>query len=92
MSATIQDELSVALQTAAFDKQSAVLAAHLSEIEAEAESLLDILTTLRAFARHEDAGAIQEALAELAIGLEHLVSHAKTALPVLQQGLDIQPE
>jgi hypothetical protein len=92
MSATIQDEITTALELAALGNEAEMLAAHLSEMEAEAEKLLDLLTAVRAHARHADAGAIQEALAELVIGLEHLVSHAQAALPALQQGLDIQPE
>jgi hypothetical protein len=92
MSAAIQDELNVALQIAQVSGQPAALAAHLSEIEGEAESLLDLLTTIRAHAHHDDAGATQEALAELVIALEHLVHHAQAALPALQQGLDIQPD
>ncbi len=92
MSAAIQDELKMALQVAQLVSESAALASHLSEIEGEAETLLDLLTTIRAHAHHDDAGATQEALAELVIALEHLLHHAGAALPALQQGLDIQPD
>ncbi len=92
MSTAIQDELSVALQIAKLGGQAEILAAHLSEIESEAEALLDLLTTVRAHARRDDTEATQEALAELVIALEHLLHHAQAALPGLQTGLDLQPE
>ncbi|MEP7358900.1 MAG: hypothetical protein ABI847_16745 [Anaerolineales bacterium] len=92
MSAATQAELNIALQLAQLTSQSPALAAHLSEIEAESETLLDLLTTIRAHAHHDDADATQEALAELVIALEHLLHHAEAALPALQKGLDIQPD
>jgi len=92
MSAAIQDELTIALQVARIEDQPALLASHLSEIEAEAETLLDLLATVRAHARQDNVDGTQAALAELVIALEHLLHHAQAALPALQQGLDIQPD
>jgi len=91
MSAAVQDELNVALQLAKVGDQPALLASHLSEIEAEAETLLDLLVTVRAHARQDNVETTQEALAELVIALEHLLHHAQAALPGLQTGLDLQP-
>lgn len=65
---------------------------HLSEIEQEANAVLDQLTTVRAFAYQGDQEAVQESLVELATALRHLTHHAGEALPLLEEQLGIADE
>ena len=70
-------------------KHSVQIASHLSEIEQEADTILDQLTAIRAFAFQRDIEAAQESLVELTVALRHLVHHAEFVLPILEQQLDI---
>ena len=92
MAAEIRDEIGVILKTAGFSERIALLAMHLSEIEVEAGTTLDLLTVLRSHAYRGDGEATQEALAELAMALEHLQHHISEALPDIQKGLNIEPD
>jgi hypothetical protein len=92
MATELQDEMNLILKTAGFGEQASLLAMHLSEIEDEAGATLDLLTTLRSHAYRGDKEATQEALAELAIALEHLLHHVHEALPGIQKELNIEPE
>jgi hypothetical protein len=67
----------------------AMLGMHLTEIEDEADTLLDLLILVRTHARTGDALAGQLVLVELVTALEHLMHHAQEALPALQQQLEI---
>jgi hypothetical protein len=64
---------------------------HLSEIEEEAENVLELLIVLRNNAHHRDQAQAQETAAELTIALEHLEHHVRELLPRLQQHLEIEP-
>ena len=92
MAVEVRDELSLALKIGGFSADTASLPMHLSEIEEEASTVLDLFTVLRSHAHRGDASATQETLAELAIALEHLLHHVNEALPGLQKELDIEPE
>lgn len=70
-------------------KHSVQISSHLGEIEQEADTILDQLTAIRAFAFQRDTGAAQESLVELTVALRHLVHHAEFVLPILEQQLDI---
>lgn len=91
MSLNIKDELNLMLKTVGYNDNTPLLAMHLSEIEEEAENILDLITILRSHSYRSDSEATQEALAELTIALEHSLHHIQEALPVLQQHLDITP-
>jgi hypothetical protein len=91
MTVEIRDELSLALKTAGFSGETALLSVHLSEIEEEASAVLDLFTVLRSHAYRGDASATQETLSELTIALEHLLHHVNEAVPDLQKELDIEP-
>lgn len=88
----IREELNLALETIGIDDNITLLAMHLSEIEGEANNILDLLTSLRAHAYRKDVEAGQESLAELTIALEHLLHHAQEALPDLQRQLSLETE
>lgn len=89
MAVELQDELLQALKIAGFIGNLNLLAMHLSEIEDEAETGLDLLTTPRSHAHRGDSVAVQESLTELTISLEHLLDHVQHVLPSLHQQLDI---
>lgn len=72
-------------------KDTGLTAAHLQEIEEEAENVLDLLTVLRTDAYRTDADSAQETAAELTIALEHLQSHIQALLPILQNQLGLEP-
>ena len=92
MSVNIQDELYLILKTVGFDDDNiSLLTMHFSEIEQEAEDILDLFTVLRSHAYRSDSEATQEALAELSITLEHSLHHIRESLPLIQQQLDIAP-
>ncbi len=82
--------LDTALIQVGLDEQPRMLGMHLSEIEEEAENLLDLLTIVRTHAHTGDAVAGQETLAELTVALDHLLHHAREALPLLQKELDLE--
>jgi hypothetical protein len=90
MATEIKDELGLVLKTAGFGDSAAMLVMHLSEIEQEAETVLDLLTVSRSHAYRGDSLSTQETLAELTIALEHLLHHVSEALPNLQKELDIE--
>ena len=92
MTVEIRDELSLALKTAGFSEETALLSMHLSEIEEEASAALDLFTVLRSHAYRGDSSATQETLSELTIALEHLLHHVNEALPDLRKELDIEPD
>jgi hypothetical protein len=79
------------VETVGFNTDNYILAMHLSEIEEEAENVLELLTVLRNDARHRDQNQAQETAAELTIALEHLEHHVRELLPRLQQHLEIEP-
>jgi len=79
------------VETVGFDRDNNLVAMHLSEIEEEAENVLELLTVLRNDARHRDQTQAQETAAELTIALEHLEHHVSELLPRLQQQLEIEP-
>lgn len=87
----IQEELVAALRLAGPGEQPTLPAMHFSEIASECERVLETLIAVRAHAHREDTEATQEALAELAIALEHLPGHVQEVLPELERALDIQP-
>ena len=91
MTIEVRDELSVVLKTAGFSEKIAMLAMHLSEIEEETGTVLDLMTALSSHAYRGDAEATQESLSELAIALEHLQHHITEALPDLHKALGIEP-
>lgn len=72
-------------------KDTGLTAAHLQEIEEEAENVLDLLTVLRTDTYRADADSAQETAAELTIALEHLQSHIQALLPTLQKQLGLEP-
>lgn len=90
MTTITKDELNSVLEGIGIDKNVALQAMHLSEIEQEADNVLDLLTSLRAHAHHQDVVAGQETLAELTIALEHLFHHVQEVLPGLQEQLDLE--
>lgn len=79
------------VRTVGFDRDNSLLAMHFSEVEEEAENILELLTVLRNNARHEDQQQAQETAAELTIALEHLTHHVNELLPRLQEKLEIEP-
>lgn len=66
-------------------------ALHFSEMETEAENVLDLLTVLRTHTYQADGDGAQETAAELVIALEHLQHHVQALLPQLQQQLHLEP-
>lgn len=89
MGTMLHDELKLAMETAGIGELAAVLAMHLAEIEDEAEKVLDLLAAARSHAHHAEKEGVQDALAELAVALEHLHHHLGAALPDLQRELEI---
>ena len=87
-----KDELNLVLKAIGISENIPLMAMHLSEIEEEANNVLDLLTSLRAHAFRHDVEAGQESLAELMIALEHLFHHLQAVLPDLQKQLDLTPE
>jgi hypothetical protein len=79
------------VETVGFDRDNNLLAMHLSEIEEEAENVLELLTVLRNNAFHRDRVQAQDTAAELTIALEHLEHHVRELLPRLQEKLEIEP-
>lgn len=72
------------------EQEPAMLGRHLTEIEGEADSFLDLLFLVRTHAHTGDALAGEIALVELVTALEHLVHHTQEALPSLRKQLDIE--
>lgn len=91
MSLATQDSWYLVLRTIGFNENIDLLSMHLSEIEEEAENVLDLLTVLRSDAHRSDRDSAQESAAELVITLEHLLYHIHELLPQLQKQLDIEP-
>lgn len=91
MSVTIQDKWLTVLRTVGLNENIDLLSMHLSELEEEAENVLDLLTVLRSNSYHSDHDSAQESAAELVIALEHLLHHIHELLPQLQKQLDIEP-
>lgn len=89
MSTKTRDDLDTVLAQVGLEEEPRMLGMHLSEIEAEADNLLDLLTAVRSYARTGDPVAGQETLAELTVALEHLMHHAQEALPALLRQLDL---
>ncbi|HRJ44500.1 MAG: hypothetical protein KJZ86_13285 [Caldilineaceae bacterium] len=85
-----EDEMQAVLTAVGLALENGLLGMHLSEIEEEAENILETLSVLRAYAWREDENAGQETLAELTISLEHLLGHVQHAVPILQEELDLQ--
>ena len=85
----IENELALIIKVAEIDETKSLVSMHLSEIEEEAEKVLELLAVARSHAFHNDTDATQETLAELVISLEHLSHHVNHALPELQKQLDI---
>ncbi len=83
-------DLDEALTQIGLDEEPRMLGMHLSEIEEEADHLLDLLTTVRVYARTGDTEAGQATLAELTLALGHLFRHAREALPLLEKQLDLE--
>ncbi len=79
------------VETIGFSQDQPLLAMHLSEIEEEAENVLELLTVLRSNAHHRDTVQAQDTAAELTIALEHLEHHVRELLPPLQGLLEIEP-
>lgn len=77
--------------TVGFETEQNLIAMHFSEIESEAENVLELLTVLRAHAYHHDQIEAQSTAAELTIALEHLAHHVGGLLPQLQALLEIEP-
>jgi len=86
------DELTDALNKVALAEDASLMGMHLSEIEEEATNVLDLIIALRVAARDGDAGAGQEALAEITVALDHLVDHARFLLPSLKVQLDLEDD
>jgi hypothetical protein len=78
-------------QTVGFEAESNVIGMHFSEIETEAENVLELLTVLRSNTHHADRVEAQDTAAELTIALEHLYHHTAELLPRLQGLLEIEP-
>ena len=91
MCVTTQDIWYTVLKTLGLNENIDLFSMHLSEIEEEAENVLDLLTVLRSNAYHSDHDSAQESAAELVITLEHLLHHVHELLPQLQKQLDIEP-
>ena len=85
-----RDDLDSVLSQVGLNEEPKMLGMHLSEIEAEADNILDLLIVVRSYARAGDGETGQETLAELTIALEHLLHHAKEAVPMLQKQLDLE--
>jgi len=81
--------LEIVLTQVGLDQDPSMLGMHLSEIEEEADNVLDLLTVVRTYAHTGDAEAGQVTLAELTVALGHLLHHAQEALPLLEKQLDI---
>ncbi|CUS01901.1 protein of unknown function [Candidatus Promineifilum breve] len=79
------------VSTVGFEEDNSLLAMHFSEIEEEAENVLELLTVLRNNAYHSDRDQARDTAADLTIALEHLSHHLGELLPRLQEQLDIQP-
>ena len=92
MTVKIQDELNAVLINAGLQKDASLAAMHLSEIEEEAENVLDILTAVRSHVFRQDSEITQESLAELTIVLEHMLHHVQAVVPLLQEALDLEPD
>lgn len=86
---TTRPSLDEALAHIGLTEASTMLGMHLTEIEDEADTLLDLLITVRTHSRTGDALAGQLGLVEFVTALEHLVHHAQEALPALKKALDI---
>jgi hypothetical protein len=92
MAIQTDSDTSVALKLAGIRSDIGLLAMHLSEVETETDGVLDLLVTLRSYARQGDAVRTEETLAELVIALEHLLHHTQAALPILQRELGLDAE
>jgi len=86
----IREELEMLLQRIGLTAESNLIALHLTEIEEEADAILDRLTLFRAHARNNEAELAQESLVELAMTLSHLQNHVQTILPDLERVLDLE--
>lgn len=89
MNIQIENELALVIKVAEIDEKQSLISMHLSEIETEAEKMLELLTVARSHAFRNDTEATQETLAELVISLEHLSHHVNHALPELQHCLEL---
>jgi len=89
MNIQIENELALVVKVAELDEKQSLISMHLSEIETEAEKMLELLTVARSHAFRNDTESTQETLAELVISLEHLSHHVNHVLPELQRCLDI---
>jgi len=89
MNIQIENELALVIKVAEIDEKQSLISMHLSEIETEAEKMLELLTVARSHAFHNNTEATQETLAELVISLEHLSHHVNHVLPELQRRLDL---
>ena len=78
-------------QTAGFEAESNVIAMPFSEIETEAENVLELLTVLRSNTHQGDRAEAQDTAAELTVALEHLHHHMGELLLRLQGLLEIEP-
>ena len=83
-------DLADAMAKIGLDQEPAMLGMHLTEIEEEADNLLDLLILVRTHAHTGDPLAGELALVEFVTALEHLMHHAQDALPSLRKQLDIE--
>ena len=88
----VKERLQDLLKRAGLSSETNSVAMHLTEIEEEAVTFLDQLTTFRAHARHEDPAAAQEALVEISLALQHLADHIQTVTPILDEELGINDD
>jgi len=85
----MRPDLATVLTQVGLDEDPSMVGMHLSEIEEEADNVLDLLTVVRTYAHTGDAEAGQVTLAELTVALGHLLHHAQEVLPLLEKQLDI---
>ncbi len=90
MAMQLRDEMKLALETLGLQEEASLTGMHLSEIEEEADSVLDLLITIRAQARQHDIETGNDTLAELTVALDHLLHHVQEVLPGLHKQLDLE--
>ena len=81
-------ELAGLLKQVGFQSSDDMIAVHLSELEEEANHLLDLLLEFRAWARQGETDLAEKRLAEIYASLLHLSDHAQAAAPLLQAQLE----
>ena len=88
----VKERLEDMLAQAGLPNQANLVAMRLTEIVEETVNFLDHLTAFRAYARHQNSIAAQEAMVEISLALQHIADHIQAAVPILDGELGIDED